>query len=199
MADSLTSERQKELNEGLINACAKGDVTKAAALLADGANVNYMKEGGATPLINAAWFGRKDIVEFLISRRADPFLKDKDGTAFESALLRGHCAIAALLRERMSGLSPDRVIFIQSYIGGALEEIFDFSRLERLSTMYGVKSNVAQGMTITGFSQVEDQSDTSLLRKAFNEHIRRGGKTPENLVFKGRLPKLRLTSPAPKT
>jgi ankyrin repeat protein len=46
---------------------------------AEGADVNAKDEGGWTPLHQAAWNGRKEIVELLITKGADVNTKDMPG------------------------------------------------------------------------------------------------------------------------
>lgn len=78
-----------------------GDSSQATCvrvLLDAGADINARDEGGVTPLMNAAWFGCMNAARELLQRGADPQLRDdKDRSARDLALERGHTAVAALL------------------------------------------------------------------------------------------------------
>jgi hypothetical protein len=54
---------------------------------------------------------------------------------------------------------------------------------ERVTLIRQGRLGAVETAVITGFSAIEDQSDSSMLRKAFNEHARRGGETEESAVF----------------
>jgi ankyrin repeat protein len=55
---------------------------------------------GFTALMTAAAEGQLDVVRLLLSRGADPSVKDEDGdTAMSFALEKGHPEVAELLRE----------------------------------------------------------------------------------------------------
>ena len=66
-------------DERLINAAEAGSVRGIQDELAKGADINYTDEGGFTALSSAAINGNRDVVLFLISRGADPTIKNQDG------------------------------------------------------------------------------------------------------------------------
>jgi ankyrin repeat protein len=70
----------------------------AETLLAAGAVIN-IDDGGNSPLHGAAMFGQLDMAKWLLDHDANPYTTDFEGkTPLERAEMRGHEAIAALLR-----------------------------------------------------------------------------------------------------
>ena len=63
----------------LLQAIEKGDTAKVRSLLQRGANVNMRGEARATPLHAAAYYGRGEIAELLISYGADINAADDNG------------------------------------------------------------------------------------------------------------------------
>ena len=55
--------------------CSWGDVDAVKVLVAAGADVNAVGDGGATPLVNAIIGGNPNVVEFLLSQGADRRVK----------------------------------------------------------------------------------------------------------------------------
>ena len=67
-------------------ACAKGHLECAKALLGAGADINKQSNYGHTPLMRAAHNGKIEVVRELLKRGAKKELKDKDGdTAYDKA------------------------------------------------------------------------------------------------------------------
>ena len=76
-----------------------GDLAGVQAHLDAGVEVNAKDNGGWTALHYAAWHGRKEIVELLISKGADVNAKDNSGyTPLDRSTKRKHTEIADLLR-----------------------------------------------------------------------------------------------------
>ena len=70
----------------LHEACYKGHLECAKALLGAGADINKQNNDGVTPLMRAANWGHIEVVRELLKRGAKKDLKDKDGeTAYDSA------------------------------------------------------------------------------------------------------------------
>lgn len=72
-------------------------------LLLDGRTVNLRSEncGGSTLILNAASVGNRDLVEYLISRGADPYLTNDYGTnAVDCAKEYGYSDILALISKQ---------------------------------------------------------------------------------------------------
>lgn len=59
------------LENRLVEAAMKGNLTKLRQLVAEGADVNFANQLGVTALMVAAQWNRSEIVDFLLSKRAD--------------------------------------------------------------------------------------------------------------------------------
>jgi hypothetical protein len=188
---------QQDLNQRLCEAAEKGDVTQLASLLGQGADINgrHCLDGcRLTPLMKAASHGRIEAVRFLLEAGVDvALLANENKTAEEMARAANHPAIVALLQSQDK--IPDKVIFYDQVGDRMRQDVYDFTLLERLTMIRQGKYGAIDTMTITGFSAIEDKSDQSVLRKAFNEHVRRGGKADEALVFPNKLLKNKLPRP----
>jgi outer membrane protein assembly factor BamB len=68
--------RADDLTDKLHDAARRGDVKEVKALLDKGTNVNVRTRYGATALWMAAYKGRVDVIELLLSRKADPNTAD---------------------------------------------------------------------------------------------------------------------------
>ena len=93
------TERKNGITE-LMVACSRGDLARAEALIAGGADVNARDRFGHTALMYAATAGHAGVVEMLLSYGSDAGAKNQNKlTAFELATARGHRAVADLLRD----------------------------------------------------------------------------------------------------
>lgn len=92
---------KRELNKKLLRAARKGQVNEIGRLLDAGADIEAhggFFSLGQAPLGSAAYEGRKEAVEYLISRGADVGAKGEFGeTVLWAAVSRGHLEIAKLL------------------------------------------------------------------------------------------------------
>jgi ankyrin repeat protein len=71
----------------LLHAVHKNQAASVAALLDAGANVNRATSSGMTPVMLAAGYGQRDVVQLLLARGANPTLRDGHGeTAIDYAL-----------------------------------------------------------------------------------------------------------------
>ena len=81
--------------------CFKGHTNIAKLLLDNGANVNVTNFNGATALIYAATFAKKDIVNLLLENGADITIKDDRGnTAMDHAQMQDAKPIIELLENK---------------------------------------------------------------------------------------------------
>ena len=183
----MTDETQKQLNKKLGEAAKGGKVEEVLSCLQAGAEINGVSETLRTPLMYAAYKGHLRVAEILLQAGADRTLRDNvNETAEDDARKRGYPEIETLLRE----YTPDEVIFRRQLGDRTLQESFNFITRERISLIRKSPRGDVEAMTRESFSVIEDES---VLRKAFEEHVRRGGKADEALVFPHRLPKNKLT------
>ena len=95
-----------QISEALPNAVAAGRREIVELLLARGADVNFHRADGATPLITAVVGGSSDIVRLLIERKADVRAAKADGvTALHAAALIRLTEIATILLD--AGADPN--------------------------------------------------------------------------------------------
>jgi beta-lactamase regulating signal transducer with metallopeptidase domain len=82
----------------LYKAVEDGDLARAKALIADGAQVDFKARGDGTPLIEASRAGRADIVALLLAHGADPNLSVRgDGSPLTQAVHAGRTEVVDLL------------------------------------------------------------------------------------------------------
>jgi ankyrin repeat protein len=81
------------------DAATKGDLEKVKALLKDNPKLVSSRDAtGETPLILAAYYGHKDVVDFLLANKADVDTRDNKGvTALHSAAVNGFQDVAEAL------------------------------------------------------------------------------------------------------
>jgi hypothetical protein len=182
-----------QLNEELAIAAREGDTMEVRALLEKGADVNYRGEDLRTPLMEAAYNGRRRISEILLDAGADRTLRDAYGaTAAEDARAEGHAEVAKFIenyvrpKRDIMREKADEIIICRPLSDRILEEIFNFSAMERISLVRDGRNGPVEAITRESFAEVADQS---ALRKAFEEHVRRGGTADEAAVFPNALPK----------
>ncbi|HEY4355623.1 MAG TPA: ankyrin repeat domain-containing protein [Acidobacteriaceae bacterium] len=71
----------------LIGAAQSGDLAKAQAAIAAGANINARASSNSTPLFEAAKNGSKDVAALLISKHADLYVEERfDGPPLQAAV-----------------------------------------------------------------------------------------------------------------
>ena len=92
--------------EQLLKAVEQGDVQTVGALLNQGLDPNTADTDGNTILMIAARLGHRDLVSFLIGRKANVTRRSPYGdTALMFASLKGHLAVAKLLVENGADVS----------------------------------------------------------------------------------------------
>ncbi|MEZ0225827.1 MAG: ankyrin repeat domain-containing protein [Alphaproteobacteria bacterium] len=183
----MNKDEQQALNTKLADAAENQNLGEVVALILAGADVNgkHCLDGCMhTPLIKAAVMGNIPIVTYLLEHGADTSrMGSENKTAETLARENGKIDVVTRLKAFEDDKKPERVSF-QTYIGDRVrEDIYDFSMKERLTLIRQSRFGTVETATITGFSSIEDQSDASALRKAFNEHVKRGGMTEESEVF----------------
>jgi ankyrin repeat protein len=86
------------VNEDLILAANRGNLSEVQRLLAEGAEVNAKKNDGATALMAASEGGRLEVVQALLAKGAEVNAKKRDGaTALILASQKGHREVSAML------------------------------------------------------------------------------------------------------
>lgn len=87
-----------DLDKQLMNAAKAGNIQAAQDLIAQGANINARNEEGWTPLMLAALYNRKNMIELLLKHRANINAQDNNGkTALMLAFILGNTGIIKLL------------------------------------------------------------------------------------------------------
>lgn len=162
----------------------------AARLLLDhGADINARGSSGVTPLMTAASRGHVESVRLLLDRGADRQMKNSSGqTAL--ALANKGSAIYALLSE-----TPEEVIYFHPVADRVMQEVYSFTLRERITLLRKSEDGDVEAIQRERFEELKDKS---ALRRAFDEHRKRGGKLEESDVFADTLqkrPVLRAPSP----
>ena len=106
-AQQAGESQEKNPNQELIRAAAKGDAGGMKQLLAEGADINAKDAGGWTPLLHAAWNGKTAIVLNLLVSGADIQAANNAGeTALVKAGQRGFTDIIHLLENAGAKKTP---------------------------------------------------------------------------------------------
>ncbi len=102
LAVILAASAMAAVPGSLRDAVRSGDLAAVKALLDAGADVNERDQLGATPLLDAAWYGNEQIVRLLVEggARVDATHDEGGSTPLDYAVLRGNEAIVHLLLER---------------------------------------------------------------------------------------------------
>lgn len=99
--ESSSTSAQRALGRQLIGALMEGQMVQARELVEAGADVNYYLRGDGTPLVIAARFGSRDMVEYLIDHGADVNRAARgDGNPLIMASMHGHLNVVEYLVER---------------------------------------------------------------------------------------------------
>ena len=91
----------EDIQKDLLLAAERGNVDTIRRVLSTFmVDVNFMTENHASPLIQAAFNGRKDVIQLLLDRGAEANMAAQDGrTPLSHALQMGHMDIANILTE----------------------------------------------------------------------------------------------------
>jgi hypothetical protein len=183
----------------MIDAAGAGNLAKVTEELDKGVNINglHCNDGcRQTALMMAAANGHLNVITLLMQRGADIWIKDSEKkTAMDIANAKGKTEAAERIRAMDEERSRDKVVFFTDIADRVREDVYDFTMKERLTLIRKSRFGEVESAIITGFSSIEDKSDSSLLRKAFNEHVKRGGTTEESAVFTEHIFKPRVSLP----
>lgn len=204
-------------NTALGWAADKGHIDCVRLLLERGARIDPVNALGWSPLVNAVVSNHGEIVDLLLEKGASITLKDGSGrTPLDNAVnykmkdmverLNKHSIKLAaereiqrqareeklrLLREeserRASQEYANVVVFKQRAGDLSLEDIFNFVSLERLTLVRKGEDGPVETMTRQNMA---DMDNRTMLKKALEEHARRGGKLTEKDIFPDEKPKL---------
>lgn len=163
---------------------------EAARLLLDhGADINARGSSGVTPLMTAASRGHVESVRLLLDRGADRQLQNSSGQS-ALALVNKGSAVYALLSE-----TPEEVIYFHPVADRVMQEVYSFTLRERITLLRKSEDGDVEAIQRERFEELKDKS---ALRRAFDEHRKRGGKLEESDVFADTIakrPVLRAPSP----
>lgn len=189
-----------------------GHAEAVRLLLKRGATPEARDMSGDTPLWTAISFGHKDVVIALLEHGADPRTRSETAERYTPLQMARHkkydeialilekaiaereekdkIARAAAERERLErekakreaerSKNKDVVIYFQELGDRTIEEIYNFPALERITLVRKGEEGPVEAVTRQDFAELGEKST---LRKAFEEHVRRGGTTSVNAVF----------------
>ena len=174
----------KASEDNIVEAAKKGDVLHVKFLIEKGVDVDT---DNGEALLWAAMRGHREVVELLLEAEANVFFTNDNGsTAAQLARYHAHRDIEALIKERQQ---RDEITLKRRVSDSILEEVFNFKSLERITLLRAVDGGEAVSFQRDSFSALED----SALRSAFNQHVKRGGKTDESRVFTSKISKPRIS------
>jgi ankyrin repeat protein len=132
--------------------------------------------------MGAAYSGNLDLVRLMYERGADFKRLDDSGQGpLSRAEEKQHREVVAFLKNPPPLTPPvDEISFTYPLQDRVLQEIFNFERRERVTLIRHTKTGPVEAVCREPFA---DFKDRAALRKAFDEHRRRGGTTPEEELF----------------
>ncbi len=194
-----------------------GHIRAVNFLIKKGANIEVRDGNGLSPLMQAVSMGHPDCAEALLKAGAKLDVKDTKGrTAFDLAtrnrnpqlvkivaryMQQAKAALEAKENPQMAPVAeaitapppvtedPQVVILRQQAGDRLLEDIFNFAALERVTFVRKEPGAPVETMMRENFA---DMSNTSLLEKAYAEHVRRGGARTAAEIFPDAKPKMHL-------
>jgi len=175
-------------------------------LLDKGADINKRDAAGCTPLLHAVINSHYRCVSLLLEAGANMYIADSGGKTARQHVSRSKGrAIGMLLdqydKNRVDAKAkslenfaaqndnapapapaedPDVIIFRQQVGNRLLEEVFNFAARERVTFVRKDMDAPVETMTRQSFA---DMAENPLLRKAFAEHVARGGTTQAADIF----------------
>ncbi len=98
MRQLLDPEERERLDANLLEAAKKGDSAHVQELVAEGADPNARGRNGMTPLMEAVFWGRRQVVGFLVENDADVNARHRNGwTPLMWCAIEGDEKIASVL------------------------------------------------------------------------------------------------------
>lgn len=177
-------------HSALVWAANEGHLEAARWLLDNGSDVDPRAPDKWTPLMSAASKGNLSIVQLLIDRGANPQRKYTDGkTAIDKARDNNRADIVAVLKN-----TPDEVSYFDTVSDRVVQEVYSFKRRERFTFIRKSENGDVEAVQRESFFALDDKSG---LRRAFDEHVKRGGKLSEEDVFGDVMTKPRKKLPSP--
>lgn len=192
--------------DALGTAALHGRLDAVKLLLDRGADINARDRLGETALISALLRTQLDVAEYLIDKGADVTV---EGVRRRPALLlaAGLGTSGRKIVEKLTGKkdadkkdeasavekpqppagTPDQITFTRQLGDRTLEDIFDFAARERITFIRAQENGPVEAVTRESFENVGDKAS---LRRAFDEHVRKGGKSKETEIFPGALGKV---------
>lgn len=175
----------------LVWAANNGHTACVAYLLTQGADPDIRRTTEHwTPLMCAANKGFADAIEVLLEGGANPSLRNKDGNDALALARKGNRHDIVSLLDK----NPDEFSFFHDIDDRVMQEVFNFPRKERVTLIRKSRGGDVEAMQRDSFQSIDDQSS---LRRAFEEHKKRGGKMTEDDIFENALPKKNRMLPKP--
>ncbi|HYD19488.1 MAG TPA: ankyrin repeat domain-containing protein [Patescibacteria group bacterium] len=175
----------------LVWAAQNGHAGAVRWLLGHGAEVDKRKPNNQwTPLMSGVSSGNLEVLQLLLDAGADRRLRNSDGKDVVQMAREKGGAVAELI-----GQTPDEVIFFDQIADRIVQEVYSFRRLERFTFIRPSEHGTVEAVQRERFAAIAEDSG---LRRAFNEHVKRGGALTEEEVFGDLLVKPRRALPVPR-
>lgn len=151
-------------------------------------------QNGWAPLMSAITKNNAEIAQMLMQAGADPHIRNSKGqTLAEIARENGHSDSLVQQLPSMAKKNPMQVSFTQKLEDVVMQEIFNFETKERITLIRKREYGDVSAMQRDSFFDLTDKSG---LRRAFAEHVKRGGTLREDEIFNDAIPKTKLSKPA---
>lgn len=165
-------------NTALFYAAEYGRKDTVEFLLDAGIPLNVKNRIGSTPLTAAAAKGHKEVAWMLYMMGSDPKEKHLAGTSpLGYARSAGYTDMIELLSRPRNVVE---VVLSRPVGDRTLQEIFNFTREERISLIRKGEEGPVEAMQRDHFSDITDKSG---IREAFNIYKKRGGTITEAAIF----------------
>jgi hypothetical protein len=175
----LALAHAKPVDQGLLTAASKGELTNTKMLLSQGANPNFTDRNRTTPLHEAAKQGHTTVAKLLIAKGAKVNSKDKWGrTPLHRASFHGHAAVAEFLitagadvnaKDKNGDTPLHEVASAQLPHVGRMKAIERFTVLAELLMANGANTNAKNniGRTPRGEAVINDKRELDELLKRY--------------------------------